>query len=1531
MRCTSQYRGQLHSLRTLGVALAWLAASGAVSAAGVDIANAPLATSSSTAVKANVMFTLDDSGSMALKYMPDEMSSTGRYGYRSAQCNGLAYNPGITYVLPVDSTGVSVAPGSVPTFNVDTGAVSSIRDIASATVGSGSLTVTITGGGSFPIYSNGDIVTIYSGSSLGNWMLGTVTSFGNPTVTVIVTATSGSGALMNPKIGRGEGVPNLPYYYTYTSTTPQPKMGWTYNTTGVITSTDFYRECMSNVGSTPGSGVFTKKIVSSTSGPSGADERQNYANWLAYYQTRMDLMKAGVSIAFKSIGDKYRVGFNKISQSSVTGTQFLDISDFNATQKASFYSKLNASTPGGYTPLRAALSKVGQYFANKRSGQVADPVQYSCQKNFHVLSTDGYWNTGAGSGATLGVETSTYGPKNVLNSADVGQQDGTAVRPMFDGAIATSTTIETFSTTSTTATTVATPRTTVATVTDTTTTMTPIARWSRYQYGTSIGRRTVTNSGIARCGSLSSGNCTITVTVPSGHGYLAGESITLSGSSITNYNGTWTILGGGNAPTSTTYKFTMTGLAVRPPAATSPFGITRLASSSCLVAGQGGLSRQEQRGDEYSVSNSATTTTTTTPSVSTTVTTAVTTTPYTHTTIVVNGVETLNTTVAGTSTTTTTPVTTVVSGTPVTPTPPPPVVTAGANTFTYTNFGASTTLCVSSIPSPNPSAPTSLGGPSTTTPIVTGPVQTTTGPTTTPGTPGAASIVGPTVVQGASTTNTNTVVTGGSSNSLADVAMYYYKTDLRDSSLGNCQGALGAGTDVCNNNVVSQGSDVASWQHMTTFTLGLGVNGIVKYDPNYLTQTTGDFNDLKQGTKDWSIPGDGKGAENIDDLWHAAVNGRGQYFSATDPTTLSTSLAGILAGIEAKIGSASAAAASNLQPIAGDNMLYVAQYTSAKWIGDVLALTIHPTTGAVSSSITWSAKAQLNSMVGAGTPRTLYYFQGGAPNKLRSFTYANLTSDAMNGLFDNVCSKSVEMTAHCAALSAADVTAANSGSNLVSWLRGGYNSAYRPRESPLGDIINGAPVFIGKPPFKYTENSYAGFVSANATRTGVVYVAANDGMLHAFDGTTGVEKWAFMPSAVLPNLYKLADNNYASNHRYLLDGAPMIGDVWTGSAWKTILVGGLGAGGSSYYALDITNPNSPVALWEFSDTHLGLAVGNPIITKRADGTWVVVFSSGYNNHTGGGDGNGRIYVLNAYTGAVITTVQTYTAVGTPAGTVAAPSGLAKLNAWIDSEIDNTAKRFYGGDLLGNVWRFDIDGTVAPNNAALRMAQLLAGTTRQPITTQPTVAELTQGSVKYPVVFVGTGKYLEAADLSNTAQQTVYALKDPMTATELGDVRGGSTLVKQTLTTTTNASGAKIRTGTKNAVDWSTKNGWYVDLPSAGERVNVDSQLIFDTLSMAGNVPSNDACVVGGESYFYQFDLSTGGSAINGSDTVGQWLGNTMIVGLSAVQLEKDGVQGKGDVKIICVDSAGNLCTKDNPDPPPTGGTTRRTSWREIVN
>lgn len=1368
-------------LRTLRAALsislwAGLCGAGVVAHAAVtDIAAVPLSTAAPSAVKPNLMFVFDDSGSMNWTYAPDNLGGSNNttdepythwYAYRASQCNGLAYNPAVTYTVPVDSTGADYPAGTY-VFPMVTD-LNDIRTITSSApvVGTGSFTVTVSGANWWD-YATGDTVTLFSNTDHAKRMVGTITAWDwSSTLTVKVTSVMGSGSLSSPRIGDGD---NRVYYFAYSG--GEPRLNYVYTSSG-ITSNDFYLECKSHIGSTPGSGVFTPVYVSAAS-----SDAQNYRNWYTYYRRRYQMMNAATSLAFKSIGDKYRVGFSTINTTAISGDRFLDVDDFDATHKASFYTKLFNATPNGSTPLRGALTKAGRYFAKKVSNQTHDPVQYSCQKNFTILSTDGYWN-GSNNGDNL-------------SGNDIGQQDGSAASPMWDGAVSSWL--------------VSTP-------------MSELQHWLRTRTRTATRTQSYVQYQTVNC--------------DGGKKKVQKRTRTKTRTERMSETSYWSRLRSYDLVESYTAG-------------------TKVSEAKQNVSDGGYAEEGSRLEGEY--------------------------------------------------------------------------VAVGNWSSNWSNPGWDDhTSCESN---PYPSQPAN------TTPEIGTNVSNPSGWSAysgyqAVGTDSAA----PT---GPRSAEYNVTSSGGSTNSLADAAMYYYETDLRTSALGNCEGALGSGTNVCTNNVSPKGNDIASHQHMTTFTLGFGISGTLKYDKNYLSQTTGDFHDIKQKTKHWPVPGTSKGAENVDDLWHAAVNGRGQYFSAGDPLSLADSLNSALQAIEAKTGAASGAAASTLQPVQGDNTLFVAKYTTVKWTGDLVAKTIDPVTGVISSTDAWSAANQLDAQVSAGTPRNIYYFKKNAPANtgvLKAFTYANLTADGLSSHFDNVCSKSPALS-QCAN-TGFDLATANAGTNLVSYLRGTANAVYRTRDTLLGDVIGGAPVYLAKPPFRYTENDYSTFVTNNASRDGTVYVAANDGMLHAFDGATGNEKWAYIPSMVMPRLYKLADADYANRHEYYVDGAPVVGDIFvpgTPGAWKSILVGGLRGGGRGYYALDITDPANPVALWEFTADDLGYTFGNPIITKRADGKWIVVFASGYNN-VSPGDGNGHLFVLDANTGEQLKKISTFTAPSTAAGSTGTPSGLAKINAWIDSEVDNTAKRFYGGDVLGNVWRFDTDGLFAPNNAALRLAYLMDTNKPQPITTQPALAEITYSGSKYPVIYVSTGKYLGTSDLSNTDQQTVYALKDPLTNTELGDVHASTDIVEQTLTAAT-VNGQTVNKVSSHAVDWSTKNGWRVDFLSSGERVNVDMQVLFNTLTLATNIPSADACTVGGSSYLYRFDIGTGSnpSSISGN-VAGTFRGNTMIVGLSFVQLQKNGgAAGSGDTQTILVDNQGDLSTVAVPEPTGTSGATRRTSWRELID
>ena len=369
-------------------------------AAQTDIANAPLFTSSVSSVKSNIMFIMDNSGSMGWDYLPDDAPrSTTGYGFYASQCNGVAYNPKVNYLVPIKADGISHYPAATFASAKDDG---------------------------------------------------------------FSTSSTSTTDLTNR------------YYYTYTGS--QPAMSYSYSASGSLDkNSTFYKECVSSQGSTPGSGVFTKVTVTGSS-----SDAQNYANWYTYYGTRMQMMKSSVGLAFSSVDSKYRVGFKIIGDTSTSGSNFLDIKDFDAAQKTLFYSKLYVTQPSGSTPLRGALSQAGLYFANMAPGQSSDPVQYSCQKNFSILSTDGYWNDNS--------ESSGYGPLN-LGKANVGQQDGSGTeRPMFDGS-------------------------------------TPQVI-------------TTNNNSLTRCASGAfSPVCKITVGTSSSMNYAAGNQVTISGASPNVYNG----------------------------------------------------------------------------------------------------------------------------------------------------------------------------------------------------------------------------------------------------------------------------------------------------------------------------------------------------------------------------------------------------------------------------------------------------------------------------------------------------------------------------------------------------------------------------------------------------------------------------------------------------------------------------------------------------------------------------------------------------------------------------------------------------------------------------------------------------------------------------------------------------------------------------------------------------------------------------------------------------------------------------------
>ena len=252
----------------------------------------------------------------------------------------------------------------------------------------------------------------------------------------------------------------------------------------------------------------------------------------------------------------------------------------------------------------------------------------------------------------------------------------------------------------------------------------------------------------------------------------------------------------------------------------------------------------------------------------------------------------------------------------------------------------------------------------------------------------------------------------------------------------------------------------------------------------------------------------------------------------------------------------------------------------------------------------------------------------------------------------------------------------------------------------------------------------------------MLYGAANDGMLHAFDASTGNERWAFVPSFVMSNMWKLADTDYATAHLFRRrlpgGGRHRHGTAGRPSWWAAK------SGGKGYYALDITDPDNPAAMWEFTDANIGLSFGNPIITKRVEGTWVVAAAFRLDRMSMHGEGQTS---TNAYTGVLDAQMSN------SSGSVTIGAGCRRRAVGSTAAPNNTAEallrwRHAGQPVALRLRRPGRTGRRRGHQAAT--FQISSGVP-QPITTKPQLTVVTtSGATKLPVVVVATGRYLGTA-------------------------------------------------------------------------------------------------------------------------------------------------------------------------------------------
>jgi type IV pilus assembly protein PilY1 len=663
------------------------------------------------------------------------------------------------------------------------------------------------------------------------------------------------------------------------------------------------------------------------------------------------------------------------------------------------------------------------------------------------------------------------------------------------------------------------------------------------------------------------------------------------------------------------------------------------------------------------------------------------------------------------------------------------------------------------------------------------------------------------------------------SYTLADVAMHYYERDL-DTSLPNEVPAR------------SDAKDKAPHQHMTTYTVAFGVSGTL--DPEADDPSSPGFN--------WPSPFDGE-LEKIDDLWHAAYNGRGEFYNAQDPEALQAGLKAAFASV-ARGKSSSASVAFNTTRLGTDSMLYQASFNpSDNWAGSLVGieLSIEGQLG----GIVWDAASKLDEV---------------HPNNRLILTYNEDTKQGT--LFKELMSLSTRQQNDLN--TAPDGSKDGLGQARLDFLRGDRSNEgpdngheFRQRTSILGDIVYSNPVFVGRPESGYDDDpsfgaaDYSNFLQTNIERPAVIYVGSNDGMLHGFLASNGEPAISYVPGLLasesnLEGLHYLTDPNY--EHRYYVDLSPTVADAVVNGSWRTVLVGGFRAGGKGLFALDVTHPQNfneasadSIVMWEFTHPDMGYSFSKPTIAQLQSGEWAAVFGNGYNSGT-----NAKLFMVDISSGQLVMS---------PFDFGAETHGLS-TPVLADANGDGKVDRIYAGDLAGNIWVVHYDnGSWKKAFSGKPLFTATIGGVPQPITSKPvlvrnplttTPAQNLKNDNPNILVLFGTGQYMVDGDKTSTDTQTFYGVWDNGSKSRLTR----SDLVAQAVT---DKSTPDLRNTTDHPVDYGTKYGWYLDLPVTGERVVVDPKVrglyvFFNTL-----IPDTDSCSSAGSSFMMSLKYANGGN------------------------------------------------------------------------
>lgn len=729
------------------------------------------------------------------------------------------------------------------------------------------------------------------------------------------------------------------------------------------------------------------------------------------------------------------------------------------------------------------------------------------------------------------------------------------------------------------------------------------------------------------------------------------------------------------------------------------------------------------------------------------------------------------------------------------------------------------------------------------------------------------------------------------SDTLADVAMLYYERDLA--------------TGLANQVPVTAGVDDNDQQHMVTYTVAFGINGTTSCNPADRITSVASQNWPEVCTNPSAASGSGwpqpssNNLETVDDMRHAAWNGRGLFLSASSPQQLIDSMDEAVSDIGDRAGSA-AAVSFNSTSLQTNTLVYQAKFDSAGWHGDLRAIELVTTANGavVLGNEMWKAGGLLDARSLASSPRQIASYNGAQgiafewPVDYTSPTTSELSTAQINDLLVNAPFAATTITP-------SEITDNQAyGLTVVDYMGGDDSNEgtatgdFRERSGHrLGDIVHSGPFYVGPPNTPYpnliegSSNPYSTFASTWSSRAGRVYVGANDGMLHVFDSnggsTAGQEVFAYIPGFLFSDqagegLHHQAEQGYV--HDYQVDLSPVAADVfipsgWTNAGWNTALIGAVRGGGKGVFVLDVTNPTNltvanaaSVVKMEFTHADLGYTFSDIQVGKMNNGKWAAIFGNGYNNT---GDGTAKLFILylDGTTPHIIST-----GVGTIAnGNCTDPgSDCNGMSTPVIADINGngTIDRIYAGDLKGNMWVFNVPATTLTSSTssvtqplfiACEGSAACTSNNRQPITSKPTLARHpTQRSAStYPniMVYFGTGQYLTLGDNSATQLQEFYGVWDR------GDtLLQSDDLIEQTITLTTTTVASQtidVRTMSNNAINYSTDHGWRIELPTSKERNVVAPVALGDVVFFNTMIPETNICSQGGYGWLMAVDQYDG--------------------------------------------------------------------------